>query len=60
MSRIAFLFFSAQELMIRSSISFVNVLLPHLLSKLAMIVFYEVGEVVKVGLVDVSLFSWEE
>ena len=40
--------------MIRSSISFVNVLLPQLLSKLAMIVFYEVGEVVKVGLVDVS------
>ena len=46
--------------MIRSSRSFVNVSLSHLLRKLAVIVFCEVVEPVKVGLVDISLFSWEE
>ena len=49
--------FSAHELMIKSPASFVNILLPHLLSKLELIVFSEVGEAVKVGLADTSLLS---
>ena len=55
-----FLVFSAHELIIGSYTSFINVSLFHLLSKLAVIIFCEVGEAVKVGLVDISLFSWEE
>ena len=46
--------------MIRPFTSFVNLLLPHLLNKLAVIVFREVGEAVGVGLVGTSLFSLEE
>ena len=46
--------------MIGPSASFVNVSLPHLLSKLAVIVFCEVGKTVMVGFVDTIFFYWEE
>ena len=46
--------------MIGSSASFVNVSLPHLLSKLAVKVFCEVGETVMVGFLDIIFFYWEE